>query len=116
MVHVPTIVIGGGLAGINCARNLEKAGHDYRLLEATGRLGGRMKTDEYRGFLLDHGFQVFLSAYPEAMQVLDYERLELQPFMPGSIIRINQSFQKVVDPANQPFQALGSLFLCAVRS
>ena len=110
MVHVPTIVIGGGLAGINCARNLEIAGHDYRLLEATGRLGGRMKTDEYRGFLLDHGFQVFLSAYPEAMQVLDYERLELQPFMPGSIIRINQSFQKVVDPANQPFQALGSLF------
>lgn len=110
MVHTSTIIIGAGLSGINCARYLEKAGQDYRLIEATDTLGGRMKTDKYKGFLLDHGFQVFLSAYPEAMQTLDYERLNLQAFMPGSIIRINGSFQKVVDPANQPLQALGSLF------
>lgn len=105
-----TIVIGGGLAGINCARHLEQAGINYRLIEASGSLGGRMKTEEYKGFLLDYGFQVFLSAYPEAMQTLDYDRLNLQSFMPGSIIRINNSFQKVIDPANQPLQALGSIF------
>ncbi len=110
MVHTSTIVIGGGLSGINCARYLERAGYDYRLIEATDTLGGRMKTDKYKGFLLDHGFQVFLSAYPEAMQTLDYERLNLQAFLPGSIIRINDSFQKLVDPANQPLKALGSLF------
>lgn len=110
MHHTQTIIIGGGLAGINCARYLEKAGVDYRLIEATDSLGGRMKTDEYKGFLLDRGFQVFLSAYPEAMQTLDYDRLDLQSFMPGSIIRINNSFQKVIDPANQPLQALGSIF------
>lgn len=110
MAHPSTIVIGGGLAGINCVRYLEKAGQDYRLIEATESLGGRLKTDKYQGFLLDHGFQVFLSAYPEAMQTLDYEQLDLQAFMPGAIIRINKAFQKVVDPANQPLQALGSIF------
>ncbi len=110
MADSDVIIIGGGVAGINCARHLQKKGISYYLVEKTEALGGRIKTDHYKGFLLDHGFQVFLSAYPEAAQVLDYEALNLHAFRPGSIIRINDRFEKITDPANQPFQALGSLF------
>lgn len=40
MRTVGTIVIGGGIAGLACARRLHQAGADFRLI--TDRLGGRM--------------------------------------------------------------------------
>ena len=110
MADTEVIIVGGGLAGINCARVLEEHGKDYLLIEGSNALGGRVKTDKYKGFLLDHGFQVFLSAYPEARQVLDYDTLDLHCFKPGSVIRIDDKFETITDPANQPMQALGSLF------
>ena len=42
MSHV--IVIGGGAAGLAAAGQLDHAGHDVTLLEASGRLGGRVHT------------------------------------------------------------------------
>lgn len=110
MEDATVIIVGGGIAGINCARHLHNQGIDFCLVESTDALGGRIKTDEYKGFLLDHGFQVFLSAYPEARQALDYDALEFKSFKPGAIIRINDRFKKITDPSNQPLQALGSLF------
>ncbi len=37
-------VMGGGLAGLSCAYELMKRGHDVVLLEATGRTGGHVRT------------------------------------------------------------------------
>ena len=42
-----------------------------------------MQTDEEDGFLLDRGFQIFLTSYPEAQAVLDYKALDLRPFYAG---------------------------------
>ena len=36
------IIIGGGLSGLYTEAYLEKTGHNYLLLEARNRLGGRM--------------------------------------------------------------------------
>lgn len=37
------IIIGGGMAGLSAANHLEKNGfHDFRILEARNRLGGRI--------------------------------------------------------------------------
>lgn len=37
------IIIGGGMAGLSAANHLEKHGlHDFRILEARNRLGGRI--------------------------------------------------------------------------
>lgn len=36
------------------------------LLEASDGVGGRVRTDKVDGFLLDRGFQIFLTSYPEA--------------------------------------------------
>ena len=80
------IIIGGGLAGLTAANYLQKSGHSFQLLEATDRVGGRVKTENDNGFLMDHGFQVFATAYPEAKALLRYEELALRPFRPGAIL------------------------------
>ena len=44
-----------------------------------------LQTDEQDGFLLDRGFQIFLTSYPEAQAVLDYRALDLKPFYAGTL-------------------------------
>ena len=68
------IIIGAGVAGLVAAIELEKHGYSPIILEATDRIGGRVKTDNLNGYPADHGFQVLLTAYPEAQRYLDYDR------------------------------------------
>jgi Flavin containing amine oxidoreductase len=44
---------------------LYAAGVPFILLEASDGVGGRVRTDSVDGFLLDRGFQIFLTSYPE---------------------------------------------------
>ncbi len=96
------IIVGAGLAGLACARRLAEAGISFIILEGDRRLGGRIKTDRVDGFLLDHGFQVLQTAYPEARRTLDYGRLDLRAYAPGAIIRRNEKFYTLADPRRRP--------------
>ena len=97
-----TIIVGGGISGLTAAYYLQKAGKDYCILESTDRIGGRVKTDHLEGYNLDHGFQVFLTAYPEAKQVLDYSKLNLKAFDPGAILlRKEGKIDYIGDPLRQ---------------
>jgi phytoene dehydrogenase-like protein len=96
------VIIGAGIAGLSCARRLHAAGIPFCILEASGRIGGRVKTDRIDGFLLDHGFQVLQDAYPEARRQLDYEALNLRSFAPGVIIRADGRFHRLADPRRMP--------------
>ena len=103
------VVVGAGVAGLCCARGLHEAGLDVLVLERSDGPGGRVRTDEVDGFLLDRGFQVLLTAYPEARRVLDYERLGLRPFESGALIRRDGRFARLADPFRHPVRALESL-------
>src|SRR5262245_38663538 len=85
MAHHPEVlIIGAGLAGLSCARHLADSGISFEVIEASDGIGGRVRTDEHEGFLLDRGFQVLLTAYPEAQRTLDFHALELKKFRPGA--------------------------------
>ena len=103
------IVIGAGVAGLNCAVNLHQQGIPVTLLEASDGVGGRVRTDVVDGFLLDRGFQIFLTSYPEAKKALDYSALDLQPFYAGALVRFQGSFHIVADPFRHLMDGLQSL-------
>lgn len=103
------IIIGAGLAGLACAKLLRARDVTCVLLEASDGVGGRVRTDVSQGFSLDRGFQVLLTAYPEAQVLLDYSSLHLQPFAPGALIQRNGARHLLADPFRRPTQALPSL-------
>lgn len=44
------LILGGGMAGVAAAQTLHAAGmYDFLLLEATGRLGGRVRETSFYG-------------------------------------------------------------------
>jgi len=99
-------VVGAGLAGLRCARRLHDHGVEATVLEAGDGVGGRVRTDRVEDFLLDRGFQVLLTAYPEAADALDYAKLELRPFYPGAMVRTGGRFATVADPFRRPWDGL----------
>jgi phytoene dehydrogenase-like protein len=96
------LIIGAGLAGLCCAKRLTEAGITFQIVEASDGIGGRVRTDEADGFLLDRGFQVLLTAYPEARKVLDYSRLDLKSFSPGALSWFAGRMNPIVDPWRMP--------------
>ena len=104
------VVVGAGLAGLSCARQLVAQGLDVRVLEASDGVGGRVRTDDCHGFQLDRGFQVLLTAYPEAQEVLDYTALNLRSFYAGALIRTAGGFHRLADPWRHPWDALRGMF------
>ena len=59
------IIIGAGLAGLNCAPTLHERNFDVTVLEKSHQIGGRVATDYEEGFQFDHGFQVINPGYSE---------------------------------------------------
>ncbi|KAG7017659.1 Protoporphyrinogen oxidase 2, chloroplastic/mitochondrial, partial [Cucurbita argyrosperma subsp. argyrosperma] len=110
---VPTktgvIVVGAGLAGLAAATHLRSENIPFLLLEASDGVGGRVRTDLVDGFLLDRGFQIFITAYPEAQALLDYESLRLQKFYSGALVYFDGKFHTVADPLRHFTDSLASL-------
>lgn len=91
-------IVGAGVSGLVAARVLEQSGYRPVLLEATDSPGGRVKTDRVQGAVLDHGFQVLLTAYPMAKKYLDYPALQLHRFRPGALVFYGGRAQRIGDP------------------
>lgn len=109
MTRKPVVIVGAGLAGLACARELHDKGIEFVIHEASDGPGGRVRTDLLNGFRLDRGFQVYLTAYPEGSRVLDYEALEFGRFSPGAMVRLSGRFHRVMDPWREPFVALSQI-------
>ncbi|MCP9236699.1 NAD(P)/FAD-dependent oxidoreductase [Lewinella sp. JB7] len=102
------LIVGGGAAGLVAAITLEAAGHAPVILEAADAVGGRLRTDEVDGFLLDRGFQVLLTEYPEVKRYLDLDALGVQAFRPGGHVHTRQQHFRFADPLREPAQLFRS--------
>jgi phytoene dehydrogenase-like protein len=109
------IVVGAGVAGLTCARTLLRAGHAVQMFEASAAVGGRVRTDQYAGFLLDCGFQVLFDHYPAVQRQLNLTALNLQMFDPGAIVCADGFRHVLTDPLRErdPF-ALGAAALTPI--
>lgn len=104
------IIVGAGLAGLSAAVHLHRQGRKVLLLEASDRAGGRIKTDSHEGFLLDRGFQVLLTAYPETKALLNYDALQLKKMLPGATVLYDRGSFEIADPFRRPSAAFATLF------
>ncbi|HSI84438.1 MAG: FAD-dependent oxidoreductase [Candidatus Methylacidiphilales bacterium] len=65
------IIVGAGLAGLTCAKELVEAGHHVAVLESAPQLGGRASTfRDGEGDWVEQGLHIFLGAYTEFQKVL----------------------------------------------
>ncbi|MZD08015.1 FAD-dependent oxidoreductase [Streptomyces sp. SID5785] len=96
------VVVGAGLAGLACASDLAEAGLDVCVLEAGDEVGGRMRTDRIDGFVVDRGFQVCNTSYPQVRRRLDLKGLRLRPFTPGVLVHSPSGPVRFADPTRAP--------------
>lgn len=103
------LIVGAGLAGLSAALRLTAAGRSVRVLEASDAPGGRVRTDRVDGFLVDRGFQVLNTAYPELQRIGIPSGLDLRALLRGALLRDADGLHLVADPRQAPAGALGLL-------
>jgi phytoene dehydrogenase-like protein len=110
MKDFDVIIIGAGISGLTVANYLKETDLKIKVLEAENAPGGRVRSFEKDGFILDRGFQVFLPAYPEAKKILDYDKLNLQYFMNGAYVMGDTKPFYIIDPLSNPRFLFSALF------
>ncbi len=63
------LVVGGGITGLVAARSLARDGVPVTLAEAGPRLGGKVSTERFDGFTVEHGPDSFLATRPAAVSL-----------------------------------------------
>lgn len=96
------VIVGAGLAGLVAAKVLQQHGVAAVLLEASDGVGGRVRSDNVDGFILDRGFQVLLTGYPEIYRHLNMSALDLRAFEPGAVVWREGKGHVVGDPFRRP--------------
>ncbi|MGA1773670.1 MAG: FAD-dependent oxidoreductase [Flavobacteriaceae bacterium] len=94
---IKVAVIGAGVSGLVAAIELEQRGFSPIIYESSAHVGGRLASDAYGDFALDHGFQVLLTNYPELKRYALLDSLDLQLFKPGALIFEHQQPHKIGD-------------------
>lgn len=91
-------IIGAGVSGLIAAQILENFGYHPTIIEASDKVGGRVKSEIVEGYTLDRGFQVLLSSYPAAKKYLEFSKLDLQTLLPGAAIFKDSKQHLIGDP------------------
>lgn len=69
MNRPPVVVVGGGIAGLAAAWQLQRDGMPVRLLEASDRVGGKIRSSEFAGGIVDEAADAFLARVPHGIEL-----------------------------------------------
>lgn len=105
----PVVIIGAGMAGLQAASQLHLNQIPFILVDAQNQVGGRLFSENFKGFTLDAGFQVLQTNYPEVQRSLDLPALDMAAFESGAYLWNNDSWLAFVNPLKQPGSLLDVL-------
>lgn len=71
------IVVGAGIAGLTAARDLSMKGHRVTVLEASDRVGGKIRGESVAGQIVDVGAEAMLNRRPEGVSLAQELGLEV---------------------------------------
>ncbi|WP_269780439.1 FAD-dependent oxidoreductase [Corynebacterium bovis] len=111
-------VIGAGAAGLAAARTLRAAGVGCTVLEASGRVGGRIGSERVGDVTVDRGFQTVNSWYPAVKEVLkpgEYSSLGIRSFLPAVQCVTPDGLAMFGDPVRAP-QLVPTLLRSRIRA
>ncbi len=77
----PVAIIGAGLSGLSCAKELNALGVEIQIFEKSGRPGGRCATLLWQGHLVDTGVQYFTTSMPEFKKELLSQLFHFRPIV-----------------------------------
>src|SRR5690625_7432290 len=78
------LIVGGGITGLATAYYLKKEiqnqnlPYNIKLVEASDRLGGKIKTIKHAGFTIERGPDSFLSGTPPSLSLIHLLELQQQ--------------------------------------
>lgn len=63
------LVLGGGITGLAAAWELARAGQSVTVVESRARFGGKVRTEQINGYLIEHGPDSFITYKPAALDL-----------------------------------------------
>jgi len=103
------IVVGAGLAGLRCAQILNDHGLHVELIEKNAQVGGRLRSFNLDGFVIDEGFQLINPSYPELLLAGVLDNFDLRTFDAAiNFVGAGGDFT-LADPRRFPRQALSGM-------
>jgi monoamine oxidase len=105
------LILGAGMAGLSAAYELAQRGHKVKIIEASGRLGGRVWTHHFKnGQHGELGAMRIPAAHDYTRYYIDKFKLNLRDFINSDLKNTYRDFEGVICRAEEAGKKIGDLF------